>query len=291
MRSKLFVPGSRPELFAKALNGAADCVCFDLEDAVAASRKTEARAAVRACLTDEATAACGKTLMVRVNAMDTDHFADDIAAIAVAGLHVVNLPKPRDADDVRTAAEALARAERANGVAKPIGLLLNVESPKALRTAAALARAHPRVVGLQLGLGDLFEPLGVSRQDTAAIRHAMFAVRMAAGEAGIYAYDGAFADIADAAGFRAEAEVSRSLGFLGKSCIHPSQVAIANAVYRPTDVEIAHARKVVQAAAQAEAQGLGAYVVDGKMIDAPFVRRARAIVSTARSLGLLDTDA
>jgi len=291
MRSKLFVPGSRPELFAKALNSAADCICFDLEDAVVACRKSEAREAVRACLSDGPAPASGKTLMVRVNAMGTDYFADDIAAIAVASVHVVNLPKPRDADDVRAAAEALARAERANGVTRPIGLLLNIESPKALRTAAALACAHPRVVGLQLGLGDLFEPLGVSRQDAAAIRQAMFAVRLAAGEAGVYAYDTAFADMTDAAGFRTEAQASRSLGFLGKSCIHPSQVAIANEVYRPADAEIAHACQVVQAAALADAQGRGAYVVDGKMIDAPFVQRARAIVATARRLGLLDDDA
>jgi len=290
MRSKLFVPGSRPELFAKALNGAADCVCFDLEDAVVATRKAEARAAVRACLCDSAATASGKTLMVRVNAMGTPYFADDLAAVAVAGVHVINLPKPRDTDAVRAAAEALARAERGNGVARPIGLLLNIESPQALRTAAQLARAHPRVAGLQLGLGDLFEPLGVSRQDASAIRQAMFMVRMAAGEAGVYAYDGAFANIADAAGFRAEAEVSRSLGFRGKSCIHPSQVAIANEVYRPTDTEIAHACKIVQAATRADAQGLGAYVVDGKMIDAPFVARAHAIVATAHSLGLLDND-
>jgi len=287
MRSKLFVPGSRPELFAKALNSAADCVCFDLEDAVVAARKAEARAAVRACLTDTAAPASGKTLMVRVNAMDTDCFADDIAAMAVNGLHVINLPKPRDADAVRAAADALARAERANGVTTPIGL----ESPQALRTAAALACAHPRVVGLQLGLGDLFEPLGISRQDTAAIQQAMFAVRLAAGEAGVYAYDTAFANIADAAGFRAEAGRSRSLGFVGKSCIHPSQIAIANEVYRPTDAEIAHACRVVQTAAQVDAQGIGAWVVNGKMIDAPFIARARTIVATAQRLGLLDDDA
>jgi citrate lyase subunit beta/citryl-CoA lyase len=289
MRSKLFVPGTRPELFAKALGGAADGVCFDLEDAVSEPRKGEARDAVRQLLQlqGDDVAASGKTVIVRVNAMDTPHFADDIAAVAQPGVHLINIPKPESPAHVRAAVEAVEIAEQANGVRAPIGLLLNIEAPAALRTAAQLALAHPRVAGLQLGLGDLFEPLGIARREPAAIQQAMFAMRIAAGEAGVYAYDGAFADIRDAEGFRAEAMLSRNLGFLGKTCIHPSQIAIANEVFRPTDEEIAHACKVVEAARDADAHGVGAYVVDGKMIDIPFVMRARAIVASARSLGLL----
>jgi len=113
-------------------------------------------------------------------------------------------------------------------------------------------------------------------------------VRMAAAQAGVYAYDGAFAHIADAEGFRAEAHISRSLGFLGKSCIHPCQIAIANAVYSPSREEIAYALKVVQAATQASSKGLGVCVVDGNMIDPPFEQRARSIVRNAQRWGLLD---
>jgi citrate lyase subunit beta/citryl-CoA lyase len=202
-------------------------------------------------------------------------------------VHLVNLPKPESPAHVQAAAEAIERAERTHGVTTPIGLLLNIETPSALRMASQLALAHPRVKGLQLGLGDLFEPLGIARRAPEAIQQAMFAVRIAAGEAGVYAYDSAFADIRDAEGFRAEARLARNLGFLGKTCIHPSQVAIANEVFRPTDEEIAHACKVVEAAREADAKGIGAYVVDGKMIDIPFVLRARAIVESARGLGLL----
>jgi citrate lyase subunit beta/citryl-CoA lyase len=291
MRSKLFVPGSRPELFAKAMSGAADSICFDLEDAVAESRKAEARNAVREFFQGAGAAAEGetpsKTLIVRVNAMDTPHFSTDIAAVVRPGVHLINLPKPESAEHVRAAIETIARAERANGVTEPVRLLLNIESSKALRIAAELAASDARVAGLQLGLGDLFEPLGIARSERTAIEQAMYAVRIAAGEAGVFAYDGAFADIRDAEGFRAEAMLSRRLGFLGKTCIHPSQVAIANEVFRPTDAEIAHACKVVEAAREADANGIGAYVVDGKMIDVPFVIRARAIVASARALGLL----
>jgi citrate lyase subunit beta / citryl-CoA lyase len=288
MRSKLFVPGSRPELFAKALSGAADAISFDLEDSVVGNRKAEARKAVHALLKGGALPLAGKKiLMVRVNAMDTPHFEEDIAAVVQPGLHIINLPKPGSVDAVRAASQAIGRAEKANGINTPIGLLLNIESPQALRTAAALAGADPRVVGLQLGLADLFEPAGIARREAAAIQQAMFALRMAAAEAGVYAYDSAFTDIEDAEGFRAEAELARRFGFIGKSCIHPSQVAFANEVFRPTAHEIAHAVKVVAAAQQAESDGMGAYVVDGRMIDLPFVNRARAIVASARSMGLL----
>ncbi|XAH21261.1 CoA ester lyase [Xylophilus sp. GW821-FHT01B05] len=285
MRSKLFVPGSRPELFAKALQGEADALSFDLEDSVVEARKAEARDAVGGFVAGAS--GHGKTLIVRVNALDTPHFAADLAAVVRPGLNLLNLPKPETPEQVIEAAEALLRAERDNGVAQPVGLLLNIETPRALRNAAALASAHPRVAGLQMGLGDLFEPLGVDRRDAAVVHQVMFAVRMAAGEAGVFAYDGAFANIRDADGYSAEAAMARRLGFMGKSCIHPSQIALANAAFRPTDAEIAHALKVLEAADAADAGGVGAWVVDGRMIDAPFLARARAIAASARRLGLI----
>ena len=286
MRSKLFVPGSRPELFAKALASEADALSFDLEDSVAPARKVEARLALRDFFRSGALAACSKTIIVRINASDTPFFADDIQAMVQTGVHMLNLPKPRDVNDVRQTAQAIGQAQIDNLVSGTIGLLLNIETPNALRTAHELAMADPRVVGLQLGLGDLFEPLGIARRDTAAIQQAMFAVRMAAGEAGVLAYDAAFADIADEAGFLAEAQQARRLGFFGKSCIHPRQVALANAAFRPSDEEVAHAQRVVAAARSASTQDVGAFVVDGKMIDAPFLRRAEAILATAARLGL-----
>lgn len=287
MRSKLFVPGSRPELFPKALSSDADGLSFDLEDSVVEARKTQARDAVKDWLQCGAARSSGKTMIVRVNAMDTPHFQADIAAVIQPGLDVVNLPKPESVDAVRDACEAITRAERENGVDTPVRLLLNIETPLALRCAAELARADRRVIGLQMGLGDLFEPFGIARREVAAVQQAMFAVRVAAAEAGVYAYDSVFADIQDVDGFRAEAALARRFGFIGKSCIHPSQVAFANEAFRPSDAEIAHAIKVVTAAREADAKGMGAYVVDGKMIDQPFVVRARAIVDSARRLGLL----
>ncbi len=287
MRSKLFVPGSRPELFPKALASEADGLSFDLEDSVSESRKDEARQQLAALFASDAAVASGKVLIARVNGQDTPHFHADVQAVVRPGLHLVNVPKVDTVEQVVAAADAVIKAERANGVAEPVRLLLNIESPRGLRLAADLAGAHERVAGLQLGLGDLFEPLNIVRRDAEAVRLAMFQLRMAAGEAGVFAYDTAFADIKDQDGYLAEAAMARRLGFLGKSCIHPTQVALANQAFRPSDEEIAHAQRVVEAAADAQARGVGAYVVDGKMIDGPFVRRAQAVVALARRLGLL----
>jgi citrate lyase subunit beta/citryl-CoA lyase len=291
MRSKLFVPGSRPELFNKALSSPADGLSFDLEDAVAASKKSEARETLSAWMDAESVRASEKTIIVRVNGMDTPHFEQDIAQCVRAGLDMINLPKPESPEAVRQAVAAIEQAERKNGVnmdgKQPIRILLNIETAKALRTAFDLASAHPRVAGLQLGLADLFEPISVSRKEVFAVQYAMMQMKLAAAEAGVEAYDAAFADIKNTEGFQEEAGFAARLGFTGKSCIHPSQVAMANEAFRPSDAAIAHAMRILEAAKDADAQGLGAYVVDGKMIDPPFYKSAVKLVEHAKRLGLI----
>jgi citrate lyase subunit beta/citryl-CoA lyase len=271
-------------LFAKAMAGEADAVSFDLEDAVDEAVKDNAREELARFLRSLAPGH-GKTIIVRVNGLATPHFEADLEAVVAHGVHLVNLPKPESADDVRRCAAAIARLERGTG--GDVGILVNIETPRALRLAAELAGASPRVRGLQVGYGDLIEPLDIDRYNPSVIEHVMVAVRLAAGEAGVWAYDGAWANIQDPEGYKREAQVARRLGFIGKSAIHPSQVPLANAIFRPTDAEIAHSLKVVEAARQAADRGVGAFTVDGRMIDAPFIRRAEQILALARRLGLV----
>jgi citrate lyase beta subunit len=289
MRSKLFVPGSRPELFAKAMASEADALSFDLEDAVDEARKGEARRELAKFLRTLPPNS-GKTIIVRVNGLETPHFQEDIEAIVGPGLDLVNVPKPESPDDIREAAVVIGAAERKAGLHAPIGILANIESPRAYRLAAEIAIADPRVKGLQVGWGDLIEPLNMDRYNPTVIEAMLVWIRIAAGEAGIFAYDGAYANIKDPEGYRAEAEMSRRLGYLGKSAIHPTQVPIANAVFRPTDMEIAHSLKVVAAAAEAKQKGIGAFTVNGKMIDGPFIRRAEEVLALARRLNLVSGD-
>jgi len=161
-----------------------------------------------------------------------------------------------------------------------IGILANIETPAALANAAAIAGAHPNVWGLQLGLGDLFEPLNIARYDDRNVHATMFALRIASAQSGCMVYDSAYADVGNLDGYRREALQARSLGFLGKTCIHPSQIAVANDVFQPNEQEIAWARKVLEASSKNNING--AYLVDGVMIDAPFVARARDIIKHAR---------
>jgi citrate lyase subunit beta/citryl-CoA lyase len=285
MRSKLFVPGSRPELFAKALASQADALSFDLEDSVDESRKDHARRELSQFLRSLPPSS-GKTIIVRVNGLTTPHFQADIEAVAGPNLDIVNLPKSESPGDERTCAGALENVDRDRQL-EPIAILPTIESPKALRLAAEIAAASPRVVGLQVGWADLIEPLGIDRYNPAPIQAIQLQIRIAAGEAGVWAYDGAWANIGAPDGYRREAEAARRLGYLGKSAIHPTQVPIANDVFRPTDEEIAHAVEVVKAARQAAEEGRGAFTVGGRMVDAPFIRRAEAILAVANRLNLV----
>src|SRR2546421_1868334 len=210
MRSKLFVPASRPELFAKALAGEADALSFDLEDAVDEAMKDVARRELGKFLAG-LEPGHGKTIIVRVNALATDHFKDDIAeAVASGAVDIVNLPKGESADDVKKCANAIARAERGRS-AREIGILVNIETPRAFRFAAEMAAASPRVVGLQAGWGDLIEPLGIDRYNPPMIEALLLAIRIAAGGANVWAYDGAYADIKGPGGYKRATGAARRL--------------------------------------------------------------------------------
>lgn len=285
MRSKLFVPGSRPDLFAKALAGAADAISFDVEDSVPEDSKARARGDIADFLRSGAVRRCdnlaGKTLIVRVNALGSPHFEGDLMAFACAQVALLNLPKAECAADVREAAAALESAEQRNGVTRPIGLLVNIETARGLRLAPEIAAAHPRVAGLQLGLADLFESMHADRRSPANVHAAMFQMSMACAESGKFAYDSAYPDVADTEGFRREAEQARQLGYVGKSCVHPKQVALANEVFGAATLDVDTARRIVAAAQDAARTGRGAFLLDGRMIDLPFVKRAQAVLAAA----------
>ena len=274
MRSKLFVPASRPDLFAKAAAGPADALSFDLEDAVPEARKDEARETLAAYLR-EAPSGSGQIVVVRVNAPGTAHFAADLEAVALPRTDLVNLPM---VEEPAAITDAAARLDRLDPEGR-IRLLVNIETPRSLRRAADLACAHPRVAGLQIGYADLLEPCGIDRDDAPALAQIRVAGRLAAAEARVPAYDGAFAAVKEPEAFRAECEAARRHGFAGKTCIHPSQVGIANAAFLPRPDEVEWSRRILAAAAEAETRGLGAILVDGRMIDPPFLARARAVVA------------
>ena len=285
MRSKLFVPGSRPELFEKAMASAADALSLDLEDAVAPARKPEARRAIGDFLTTLGREH-SKLMIVRVNAIGTPQFEEDVDAVVTAGTDLINLPKLESAQEVQRAVAAIIGAEKRKGLKHSIGVLANVESSKGLQNVYEIAAAHERIAGMQFGLADLFAPNRIERHE-AAIAPVRLTTKLAAANAGVPAYDTVFTDIRDTLGLERDAIAGRRMGYIGKSCIHPSQIAVVNAVFTPTDSEIAWAQKVLAAAADPANKGLGAFVVDGRMVDEPFFLEARATIDLARRLKLI----
>lgn len=281
MRSKLFVPGSRPELFEKAFAAGADAVSFDLEDAVVPERKDEARQAVADFLSS-AQKTNRTQIIVRVNAQDSEDYDKDLTAIVESGVDTINLPKVDSPQMLTALAARLTVLEQQQGVGQPIGILANIETPKGVRLAADIAASDPRIMGLQLGFGDLFEPLGIAPENAMNKAVVRLTTRLAAAESGVPVYDGAYAAVADMDGFRAEAIAARAAGLAGKSCIHPSQVATANEVFFPTPSEVERARDIVKAADVRFGEGTGAFVLDGVMIDGPYVDRARAILDLTK---------
>jgi citrate lyase beta subunit len=277
MRSKLFVPAIRPELFAKALGTAADAICFDLEDGVPRDKKPEARDNLDAFLSSPASEV-QKRLMVRVNPVNSIDFPHDLRAVIRPSLFAIALPKVETIEEIHHAAELLSSIEQERGVTSPVALLITLESPRGLRCAYELAVSSARICGLQLGFADLLEPLGISSNYGVARQQIRLIVRLAAGEAGVDCYEGAYPLIRDKVGFLAELSNARALGFAGASCIHPDQVEDANRVFSPTPEEIAYAETVLVAAEEADRAGNAVAVLNGKMIDRPFILRARAIL-------------
>lgn len=275
MRSKLFVPCSRPEFFDKALAGDADALSFDLEDSVPAEGKAAARARLAEFLGSDAARQTAKQIIVRVNDPRGPDFAADLEALQDCPAGMFNIPKIEDAAGLIAAAHAIAATRDS-----PAELLVNIETPRALAGATDIARVHPGIVGLQVGLNDLFAGLGADRRDPRNVHAALWQVRLGAAEAGVFACDGAWPDLQDEAGFRAEAEMARALGYVGKSCIHPRQVAAANQIFG-RDRDLATARRLVDAARAAAAAGRGAFLFEGRMVDRPMIAEAQALLDRA----------
>ncbi len=261
-RSYLFVPGDRPERIGKARASGADAIIVDLEDAVAPANKVAARDAVAGAL--DATA----PVVLRVNGADTAWFADDARLAVHPGVAAVMLPKA-------VAAEAVAALRSASG-GKPV--LALVESAAGMANAAALA-ATAGVTRLVFGSIDFQLDLDIADDDLALLPFRMRLV-LASRVAGLPApVDGVTTALDDEARIEAEARRARSLGFGAKLCIHPKQVAIVNGAFSPSAAELAWAQRVVDAAAAA---GGAAVAVDGRMVDAPVLARARRLLAARR---------
>jgi citrate lyase subunit beta/citryl-CoA lyase len=278
-RSLLFVPASSPQKAEKAFLSAADGVIVDLEDAVAVAEKPQARENAAALLqTRRAT-----QVYIRVNAISTPFCFDDLQVAAAAQIDGIQLPKAESASEIAMVDWLLTQVEQKAG--KPPGsleILPIIESAKGLAAAAEIAGASSRLRRLALGAVDLALDMNFDPNDEfGAIAHARFALSLASRQAGLDGpLDLVFVDIRDLDGLRASTMRGRAMGYGGKACIHPAQIATVNDVYTPDAAQLANAREIVAAFEKAEAAGAAAVSLNGIMIDYPVVARARRLLAT-----------
>ncbi len=275
-RSMLYIPGAKQRALEKAAGLAADAIIFDLEDAVAPETKTEARNTLAAALRDIDYGP--RARIVRINALDTDWGADDIAALAGLGLDGVLLPKVNAAADIEVLAAAMPDA--------PLWAMM--ETPLGVLNAGEVA-AHPRMAGFVMGTNDLAKELGSSGRG--AMATALQTCLLAARAHGRIAVDGVYNAFRDAEGLRAECAEGRDLGFDGKTLIHPDQLAVANEVFAPDDAAVALARRQIEAFEAAQAAGEGVAVVDGAIVENLHVETAIRTLRRAELIEKLKGDA
>jgi (3S)-malyl-CoA thioesterase len=275
-RSVLYIPASNARAMEKAQTLAADAIIFDLEDAVAPSEKIAARATLAQALGADYGP---RARIVRVNGLDTEWGAGDLAAFAThAGVDALLLPKvngPSDLDAAHRAAPA-----------KPLWAMM--ETSLGMLNAAAIA-AHPALQGMVMGTNDLAKELGARhRADRLALQSGLGMCLIAARAYGRVIVDGVYNAFKDDAGLADECAQGRDMGFDGKTLIHPAQLDIANAAFAPSAAEIDLARRQIAAFDAALAQGQAVAVVDGKIVENLHIVTAKALLSKAEAIALME---
>jgi citrate lyase subunit beta/citryl-CoA lyase len=295
-RSCLAVPGSDPKMMAKAADSAADQLFLDLEDAVAPNEKKAARAKVVEALATNDYA--GKVVVVRVNDATTRYQYDDIIELvrgAHAQLDCLMIPKVQDAGQLWFVENLLNQLEADLETDKRLGLEVQIETGTGSVNMTEIARVTDRIETLIFGPGDYAADQGVPQLDLGMIErgypghqwHYIIAqIVNNARAVGCDAIDGPYGDYGDADGYRESATRAKLLGMDGKWCIHPSQVAIANEVFTPSEEQFTHASRMLEAYREAVEAGRGAASLDGKMIDEASRKMAEKLVARGKAAGL-----
>jgi len=309
-RSELAVPGSNPGLFEKAAKGAADIVFLDVEDAVAPDDKEQARKNIVAGLNEIDWGA--KTMMVRINGLDTHYMYRDVVDIVEAcpRLDMILIPKVGVPADVYAVDMLVTQIETAKKRQKRIGFEVLIETALGMANVEAIAQSSKRLEAMSFGVADyaastrarttviggVNPDYGVlTDKDTSGNRayywadqwHAAQTRMMVACRAyGLRPIDGPFGDFGDPDGYIAAAKRAAVLGYEGKWAIHPSQIELANQVYTPSDAEVTKARRIINAMAEAAKAGKGAVSLDGRLIDIASIRMAEALLKKADAIGI-----
>ena len=308
-RSELAVPGSNPAMFEKAAKSAADIVFLDVEDAVAPDDKAQARKNIIQGLNDIDWGR--KTMMVRINGLDTHYMYRDVVDIVEAcpRLDMILIPKVGTPADVYAIDMMVTQIETAMGRTKRIGFEVLIETALGMANVEAIAQSSKRLEAMSFGVADYAAStrarttvIGGVNKDSGVLTdrdadgnreyfwtdpwHAAQTRMMVACRAyGLRPIDGPFGDFSDPDGYLAAANRAAVLGYEGKWAIHPSQIDLANQVYTPSEAEVTRARRIMQAMDEAAKAGKGAVSLDGRMFDNASIRMAEALLAKAEHIG------
>lgn len=282
-RSMLFVPGSNAAMLSNSFIYKPDSIMFDLEDAVALKEKDSARLLVAHALQHPLYQEI--ETVVRVNPLDSEFGLLDLNAVVRAGVDVVRMPKTETAQDVVDMDNAITDIEKTCG--REVGstkMLAAIESPLGITQANQIATASKRLIGIALGAEDYVRNLKTERSpEGIELLFARCSILQAARAAGIQAFDTVYSNANNEEGFLKEAALIKQLGFDGKSLINPRQIELLHNLFAPTQKDVDQAKRIIEAAKEAEKQGSGVVSLNGKMIDAPIIDRARLVLERAKS--------
>jgi len=281
-RSALYIPGNNPGMIQHCPFFGADSVILDLEDAVAISEKDAARKLVSSFL--EALDFDESVVVVRINGADTPYFEKDLLAVVPQAPEAIRLPKCESPKDILCADELITKIETAHGIPEgTVKIHAMIESALGIERAFDIASCSSRVEALTLGGQDLLADYGIQKTQAG---HELFYPRArvvsAAKANGLLAFDTVWTDITDLDGLKKESKLACELGFTGKAAIHPSQIDVIHEAFKPDPKEVHKAKRIMASAERALSEGKGAFSVDGRMVDAPVIKRANHLLQLAK---------
>jgi len=275
-RSLLFVPGNNFRFLEKAKTIPADILCFDLEDSVPTREKNNARKLITTTL--KFRNQYRSSVFVRINSPSSGLIPDDLKSIVNDGLDGIVIPKVNNVNEVKAIENILNKLEKKKKL-KPIELILSIESAEGVVNIYDISIASKRVSAIVFGVFDLLSDLGIEyKKQPEGAKYARAKIPVVAKAAGIVAIDAIWQDLKDEKGLRKDCQIGRSLGYVGKSLIHPTQIEITHKIFYPTKPEIEWAKKVCEAYTQSSQKGKGATVIENKMIDEVHYKRAKALL-------------
>jgi len=283
-RALLYVPGDDRHKIEKAAALGVDCICMDMEDGVALSRKAQARTTIARALQEVSFGQSER--LARINGVGSGFEKDDLQTVLPYRPDGVVIPKLEEARQIQWASDLIEAAELQNGwPLNSIRLLVDVETARGILNVREIA-SHPRLDALIFGGEDFAASVGATRTPEAVeLLYARESVLTAAAAFGLQAIDMVAIDFKDLETLRREAEFGAGLGFTGKQIIHPAQVEPVQSAFTPGTGAIAHARRVVEGFEASKKENRGAFSLDGKMIDMPLVKNAEKVLERARAAG------